>query len=55
MRILPSYRHLGAAPFTAFVYAIAAHKVTDAQRSHKPPAVPVEEVPDQVELSPRSG
>jgi RNA polymerase sigma-70 factor, ECF subfamily len=52
MRVLPSYRRLGAAPFTAFVYAIAAHKVADAQRSYSRSAVPVEEVPDQVEPSP---
>ena len=52
MRVLPSYRRQGTAPFTAFVYAIAAHKVADAQRSYSRSAVPVEEVPDQVELSP---
>lgn len=32
LRALPRYRDQGR-PFTAFVYAIAAHKVTDAQRA----------------------
>lgn len=52
MRGLPNYRRQGNAPFTAFVYAIAAHKVADAQRSYRRAAVPVEEMPDQTEPSP---
>ncbi len=32
LRALPRYREQGA-PFAAFVYGIAAHKVTDAQRA----------------------
>ena len=52
MKVLPSYRRQGTAPFTAFVYAIAAHKVADAQRSFHRSPVPVDEVPDQTEPSP---
>jgi RNA polymerase sigma-70 factor, ECF subfamily len=52
MRVLPSYRRQGTAPFTAFVYAITAHKVADAQRSFHRSPVPVDEVPDQTEPSP---
>jgi RNA polymerase sigma-70 factor (ECF subfamily) len=52
MKVLPSYRRQGTAPFTAFVYAIAAHKVADAQRSFHRAPVPVDEVPDQTEPSP---
>lgn len=52
MNVLPRYRRQGTAPFTAFVYAIAAHKVADAQRTLSRSAVPVEEVPDQTEPSP---
>ena len=52
MRVLPNYRRQGTAPFTAFVYAIAAHKVADAQRSYSRAPVPVDEVPEQTEPSP---
>ena len=52
MKVLPSYRRQGTAPFTAFVYAIAAHKVADAQRSFHRSPVLVDEVPDQTEPSP---
>jgi RNA polymerase sigma-70 factor, ECF subfamily len=52
MKVLPGYRRQGTAPFTAFVYAIAAHKVADAQRSFHRSPVPVDEVPDQTEPSP---
>jgi RNA polymerase sigma-70 factor (ECF subfamily) len=40
LRALPQYRQPGA-PFTAFVYAIAAHKVADAQRAAVRAAVTV--------------
>jgi RNA polymerase sigma-70 factor (ECF subfamily) len=49
--VLPRYQRQGA-PFAAFVYGIAAHKVADAQRGFRRSAVPVEEVPDQTEPSP---
>jgi RNA polymerase sigma-70 factor (ECF subfamily) len=52
MKVLASYRRQGTAPFTAFVYAIAAHKVADAQRSFHRSPVPVDEVPDQTETAP---
>lgn len=52
MNVLPRYRRQGAAPFSSFVYAIAAHKVADAQRHFHRSAVPVDEVPDQTEPSP---
>jgi RNA polymerase sigma-70 factor (ECF subfamily) len=52
MRVLPSYRRQGTAPFTAFIYAIAAHKVADAQRSFHRSPVLVDEIPDQTESSP---
>ena len=39
------------APFSAWVYAIAANKVADAQRRHRRGSVPVEELPEQVEAS----
>lgn len=52
MNVLPRYRRQGTAPFMAFVYAIAAHKVADAQRGFGRTAVPVDEFPDQVEPSP---
>lgn len=51
MRVLPRYTNRGA-PFAAFVYAIAANKVADFQRTFRRAAVLVEEVPEQVELSP---
>ena len=52
MRVLPRYRRQGTAPFAAFVYAIASHKVADAQRHFSRSAVLVEEFPDQTDLSP---
>ena len=52
MRVLPNYRRHGTAPFAAFVYAIAAHKVADAQRTFSRGAVLVDEIPDQAEPSP---
>lgn len=50
LKVLPRYQRQGA-PFAAFVYAIAANKVADAQRSFRRSAVLVEEFPDQVEPS----
>jgi RNA polymerase sigma-70 factor, ECF subfamily len=52
MRVLPNYRRQGTAPFAAFVYAIAAHKVADAQRTFSRGAVLIDEIPDQAEPSP---
>lgn len=52
MRVLPRYRRQGTAPFAAFVYAIASHKVADAQRHFSRAAVLVDEFPDQTDLSP---
>ncbi|SDT24960.1 RNA polymerase sigma-70 factor, ECF subfamily [Friedmanniella luteola] len=49
--VLPRYQQQGA-PFAAFVYGIAAHKVADAQRGFRRAAVLVEEMPDQTEPSP---
>ncbi len=51
MRVLPRYRNQGA-PFAAFVYAIASHKVADAQRRFSRSAVLVDEIPEQAEPSP---
>ena len=51
MRVLPRYRNRGA-PFAAFVYAIASHKVADAQRRFSRSAVLVDEIPEQTEPSP---
>lgn len=51
LKALPRYECHGA-PFAAFVYAIAANKVADAQRGFRRSAVLVEEVPDQTEPSP---
>jgi RNA polymerase sigma-70 factor (ECF subfamily) len=48
---LPRYQRQSA-PFAAFVYAIAAHKVADAQRGFGRAAVLVDEMPDQTEPSP---
>ena len=48
--VLPGYQHQGA-PFMAFVYAIAANKVADAQRRHSRSAICVDELPDQTEPS----
>lgn len=50
VRVLPAYQRQ-AAPFTAFVYAIAANKVADAQRRFGRSAVLLDELPDQVEPS----
>ena len=49
--VLPRYQRQSA-PFTAFVYAIASHKVADAQRGFRRSAVLVDELPDQTEPSP---
>lgn len=51
LKVLPRYEANGA-PFAAFVYAIAANKVADAQRSYRRSAVLVDEFPDQTEPSP---
>ncbi|GIH04632.1 putative RNA polymerase sigma-D factor [Rhizocola hellebori] len=42
LKALPRYRHQGV-PFSAFVYGIAARKVTDAQRAAMKLAVPAAE------------
>jgi RNA polymerase sigma-70 factor (ECF subfamily) len=47
---LPTYRDDGK-PFEAFVYAVAANKVADAQRGIYRNAVPQAEIPDSVDLS----
>ena len=49
--VLPRYQRQGA-PFAAFVYGIAAHKVADAQRSFRRSAVLVAELPDQTDPTP---
>ena len=51
LRVLPRYKRQGS-PFEAFVYAIAANKVADAQRGFSRSAVLVDEFPDQTEPSP---
>jgi RNA polymerase sigma-70 factor (ECF subfamily) len=51
LSVLPRYERQSA-PFTAFVYAIASHKVADAQRGFGRSAVLVDELPDQTEPSP---
>jgi RNA polymerase sigma-70 factor (ECF subfamily) len=52
MNALPRYQNLGR-PFTAFVFGIAAHKVTDAHRSAaRNRALPVYDVPDQADSAP---
>jgi RNA polymerase sigma-70 factor (ECF subfamily) len=48
LKVLPRYERQGA-PFAAFVYAIAANKVADAQRAFRRSAVLVEELPDQTD------
>jgi len=48
---LSRYRDEGR-PFEAFVYRIAANKVADAQRAFYRSAIPVAEVPDEVETAP---
>jgi RNA polymerase sigma-70 factor (ECF subfamily) len=50
VRVLPSYQRQGA-PFAAFVYAIAANKVADAQRGFSRSAICVEDLPDRAEPS----
>jgi RNA polymerase sigma-70 factor (ECF subfamily) len=52
VQVLPNYQPRGGAPFTAFVYAIAANKVADAQRRFSRSAICVEDVPDRVEPAP---
>src|SRR5687768_13616008 len=42
LKALPRYRNQGV-PFSAFVYGIAAHKVTDALRAAMKMAVPAED------------
>ena len=44
--VLPRYRRQGA-PFTAFVYAIAANKVADAQRRYARSLLSDEDVPER--------
>ncbi|MBA2323342.1 MAG: sigma-70 family RNA polymerase sigma factor [Pseudonocardiales bacterium] len=51
LKALPSYRDQGK-PFLAFVYGIAAHKVTDAHRAAgRNKSEPVSDVPDSVEVA----
>lgn len=46
---LPRYRDLGR-PFTAFVFAIAAHKVADAHRAaSRDPSTPAERLPERAD------
>lgn len=49
--VLGSYQDQGL-PFRSWVYAIAANKVADSQRTFSRSAVLVDELPDQVEPSP---
>jgi RNA polymerase sigma-70 factor, ECF subfamily len=51
LRALPRYRQQGV-PFSAFVYSIAARKVTDAQRAALRHAPPVAERFDQPDRAP---
>jgi RNA polymerase sigma-70 factor (ECF subfamily) len=48
---LPRYRDQGR-PFEAFLFGIAAHKVTDAQRSAARAAIPMEHLPDGPDVTP---
>jgi RNA polymerase sigma-70 factor, ECF subfamily len=48
---LPRYREMGK-PFEAFVFGIAAHKVADVKRQARRSPVPIEVVPDGVDLDP---
>jgi RNA polymerase sigma-70 factor (ECF subfamily) len=48
---LPGYEDRGR-PFEAFVFAIAAHKVADAQRQAMRHPVPIEQLPDIVDAGP---
>ncbi|MGH3780608.1 MAG: sigma-70 family RNA polymerase sigma factor [Pseudonocardiaceae bacterium] len=51
LRALPRYRDHGR-PFLAFVYGIAAHKVSDAHRSAaRNRAKPVPEIPDALDVA----
>lgn len=50
-RSLPRYVDRGA-PFAAWVYAIAARKIADAQRGVLGGATPVAEVPDEADSGP---
>ncbi|MER7281760.1 RNA polymerase sigma factor ShbA [Dactylosporangium sp. NPDC000244] len=51
LRALPRYRDQGR-PFTAFVYAIAAHKVADAQRAAVRDPGPIPTFPDSPDGAP---
>ncbi|WP_433058707.1 RNA polymerase sigma factor ShbA [Dactylosporangium sp. CS-033363] len=53
LRALPRYRDQGR-PFTAFVYAIAAHKVADAQRAavRDPGPAPIDTLPEHPDAAP---
>ena len=51
VHVLPNYQPQGGAPFKAFVYAIAANKVADAQRRFSRSAICVEDIPDRTEPS----
>ncbi|MGI5243905.1 RNA polymerase sigma factor ShbA [Dactylosporangium sp. CA-139066] len=53
LRALPRYRDQGR-PFSAFVYAIAAHKVADAQRAagRVPGPAPIERLDDRPDAAP---
>ena len=42
---LPRYQDMGR-PFAAFVFGIAAHKVSDAMRAASRLAIPIEDLPD---------
>jgi RNA polymerase sigma-70 factor (ECF subfamily) len=50
-KVLGGYRDQGL-PFKAWVYAIAANKVADSQRRFSRAAIPIDELPEQVEPSP---
>ncbi|MBA3529695.1 MAG: sigma-70 family RNA polymerase sigma factor [Propionibacteriaceae bacterium] len=50
-RVLAGYQDEGV-PFKAWVYAIAANKIADAQRRFSRAAVVLSEIPEQVEPSP---
>ncbi len=48
---LPRYRDEGK-PLAAFVFGVAAHKVSDARRAAARAAVPTEAIPDRPDLAP---
>lgn len=48
---LPTYEERGL-PFEAFVYRIAAHKLTDVQRATLRGPTPVDSIPDAVDQAP---